>query len=182
MSFSYLFTILLISFVTAAFAASSEDPTFSVKISAQDVDKICSGVPDKNYCLGVLNSDPRAKTADFKGVAGILVQKAYFDASTNNNKLAWLVRGEKNEQLKRRYITLSNFHGVILGRLVDAKGNLNDANNIYLQTEAALAKIYSCEDLFLYPAPAEPTDLPKRIKELENVANMILAVVNLIPK
>lgn len=169
--------ILLIGFFLISGTNGEFD--FSEKITADVINSICAEVPNKGYCSSVLNSDPRIKIADPKAVAGILLEKAYLDATATQTKAAFLANKETIAQLKQRYSVVAAYHSVVADRINQAKGNLNDLNNVYNQAQAALVKVYSCEDLFLFPALKEPTDLLTRVTNLDTLLNMIMADVDL---
>lgn len=151
----------------------------SAKVTDDMVKNICSRTPNSSFCLDVLESDLRVPES-LLGLAQFTIDLAHTNATETMKLIQSLIKQTKNPQLKQRYTLCSQNYDIAIGDLDQAKTDLSsrDYGGANVETTGVLNEIRDCEGRF-EGAPADPSRLPKRNKDLENICSIILVISNI---
>jgi pectinesterase inhibitor-like protein len=155
--------------------------TFSYGMPSTKIDNICSRTQNHSFCLDVLRSTHRKPDLDLRGLAQITLDLASSNATKTINLLHSLIKQTKSPQLRECYTSCSQNYDTLIGDLDQAKIYLSsrDHSGVNVITAGVLAEISDCKERFAEPL-VDPSTLPKRNRDLENICTIILVISNVL--
>lgn len=168
-----LFYILLLW----VFFFSSE---FVYKSSATLINDVCVETEDPKFCIRVLESDPRTKSADLYILGEVTIDLATYHATRTKVKIHDLFLRSKSQE-RWRFDMCGHYYEDALDALRYAPENLKRANYASLKEDGR--RCYDdgidCENTFKEPSPIV-SPLTDDNKNMENFGEMIAVISNLV--
>ncbi|XP_077219085.1 putative invertase inhibitor [Tasmannia lanceolata] len=149
--------------------------------SADLVDKICKQTKDQNNCVQALNSDPRTKTADLKGLAHIALDLANKSASDTREYIGGLI-SNTSDAVMEQYLNgcLDDYAAGLFG-IQKANTDLNSGayNPLRIDMGAVGHETINCQNRFNFE-PFRDCPVTDRNQNLFNLCDISEATASLL--
>ncbi|KAK2977625.1 hypothetical protein RJ640_007261 [Escallonia rubra] len=124
-------------------------------VSCTIVTDLCSKAQDPNFCTDALASDPRAATADLKGLGQISIDLSTANATDTLHKLRVLIKFVKDKEVRKRLTICKVFYNQCIETLKKTSDDLKTGGYQDMKTYALFSyyAMKNCEKVLAQNQP-----------------------------